>query len=178
MMNRINLFPWREEERRELKRRFLKLALLTAVFTLLVQIYVYRHYQSVILDSRLLLQQTEEAHILLNKGLVELANLQKQQQISSENINTILQIQQSKYVVVNTLSLLPSLVPNDLFLNELNILGSKIVLTGTSTDMRFINTFADVLKNDAAISKVEIDSITSNSQRPDLHDFSLSFRLL
>lgn len=178
MMQRINLYPWREEQRRTRKLRFFILVIGVTVFSTSIQMFIYWHYHSLLLNSRWLLQQRQEEQVSFTQSLGQLDDENEKQQISYKNSKTVLGIKKSKYAVVTTLGLLPLLIPDDLFLNELTIINGEAVLSGMSTDMQFISVFAEALKSEKAFSKVEIESISSSREGSKHHHFTLSFRLL
>ncbi|MFC1237685.1 PilN domain-containing protein [Vibrio sp. F74] len=175
-MHRINFFPWREEEKKQSKRRFLRLVVMVAAATVFSQFFINRYFQSKVTEIQTSLAELKALQQALNQRLIQLASLEAQRQITSENLNHILEIQESRYLTALVLRQLPPLIPDALFLEELNIQHDDIVLKGVTNEVSLVNVFAEALKSNPAVFEFEVDSITAKKQNPDQHDFSISFR--
>ncbi|WED26907.1 PilN domain-containing protein [Vibrio sp. DW001] len=175
-MHRINLFPWRVEEKRQSKRRFLRLVVMITAVTVFSQFFINRYFQSKVTEIQASLIELKALQQALNQRLTRLASLEVQQQKTSENLSHIIEIQESRYLVAFALRQLPPLIPDALFLEELSIQRDDIILKGVTNEVSLVNVFAEALKSSSAVFEFEVDSIAAKNQNPDQHDFSLSFR--
>ncbi|UGA55016.1 PilN domain-containing protein [Vibrio sp. VB16] len=175
-MHRINFFPWREEEKRQSKRRFLRLMVVVAVVTVFSPFFINRYFQSKVTEIQTSLAELNALQQALNQRLTQLVSLEAQRQKTSENLSHILEIQESRYLTALALQQLPPLIPDALFLEELGIQRDDIILKGVTNEVNLVNVFAEALKSSSAVFEFEVNSITAKNQNPEQHDFSLSFR--
>lgn len=177
-MHRINFLPWRDEKKRQIKRRFLRFVIMVAVVTMGTQFFLNRYFQSQVIDIQASLAELKVLQETLNQRLIQLASLETHRRKSRENLNQVLEIQESRHLTALVLRQLPPLIPDDLFLEELSIQRDDISLKGVTNEVSVVSVFADALKSSPIVFEFEVDSIASKKQNPEQHDFSLSFRFV
>ncbi len=145
-MTRINLLPWREEQRQERQKQFVTIVSLAIV--LMLSILGAIHFQiSNIIDYHNERNSYVQNEInLVNSQITEISDLQKVRKSLIERMNVIQDLQVSRPSIVHLFNELVSTVPNGVFLKELKqeegiitIIGEAESNTRVSAYMRKLN---------------------------------------
>lgn len=129
-MAKINLLPWREERRQELKKEFLVIlggvAVLAVVLVLLGKTYF---------DNQVSHQQARNTYLQkniteLNKQVKEISELEKKKRELIERMEVIQGLQGKRPVIVRVFDELVRSIPDGVFYKNLDRSDSKIKLTG------------------------------------------------
>ena len=131
-MARINLLPWREELRQERQRQFAMLALVTAIFAVILVFVI-----SLAFDNRINQQnarnqaiQTEIARLQQQIRRIEELEATKSRLLSRKRI--IEELQASRSQTVEMLDQLAKTIPVGVTLNAIAQQGLNVTLVGTS----------------------------------------------
>lgn len=130
MMEKLNLLPWREQQRRQHRQRFY--ALMAATCLMVVAsvggAHAYLAGQQVIQQGRN--QQMAQAIAALEHQLSLLPKLERQRLAFRERLAVIGEIQQERNQVTHLLNLLPTLVPQGVYLNQVTLAARRVTLKG------------------------------------------------
>lgn len=177
MLQRINLLPWREQQRAAHQRRFIGLTMLGVICALGIQwgIGLYLTDQALYQQSRLdylnhyiqkldtqinALKLTEQEHKALLTRLSVVESLQRQRNTTTQLMN-----------------LMPQLIPEGVYIDKLKMQGQKIEVMGIGDSTARLATMLDNLEKSPLLAKVEMHSIVHGKQRfgKAFQTFSLSF---
>ena len=186
-MAQINLLPWREERRQDLKKAFLaSVALVLAVaagLVLLADRIVNNQIENQLARNEYLVENIKE----LDKQVAEIRDLQKRRNQLLDRMKVIQELQGNRPIIVRVLDQLARTVPDGVFYTKLTTKGDKISISGVaesnnrvSSLMRRLNA-SDCLA-DPALNKVQAApefgsqattfDLTVNVQLPAIEDES------
>lgn len=129
-MARINLLPWREQQREERKRRFLTVLAGTLVAALLVVLLADRY-----LDAALERQNARNEFIrreiaLLDVQIKEIKALRERRQQLVERMKIIQDLQGNRPIIARVFEQLVRTLPEGVYFTELKMTGPNIAIVG------------------------------------------------
>jgi len=129
-MARINLLPWREEQRKERMKQFQTIAALAAF--LMVAIIILVHIQvGGIVDNQVSRNNYLKKEIkTLEKQIAEIKELEKEKSNLLARMNIIQQLQSSRPQVVHVFDQMVSTIPAGVFLTTIKNVGPSITFDG------------------------------------------------
>jgi len=140
-MTRINLLPWRQQRRERQQRRFMGvlagIVVLAAVGVLAAHLFV----------QELINQQNERNNFLrqeivkLNKIEAEIKEMQKTETRLLARLDTIKNLQKSRPDMVKALDSLVRLIPEDVYLTQINSRGTRLQLNGNARVNNVVSDF-------------------------------------
>ncbi|ELR63940.1 Type IV pilus biogenesis protein PilN [Photobacterium marinum] len=130
MIERINLLPWREEKRRLHRRRFFSLlgGAVAGAVLLLWGSASYTEHQKLVQQARN--QQLQQEIFRLERELKLLPELDQRREALNQRLGVIAEIQQERNRVTHLLSMLPSLVPQGVYLDDVVMTVDRIAVNG------------------------------------------------
>ena len=177
-MATINLLPWREERRQELKKEFL--VVLGAVAGIAVLIVLVIH---MLLQSAIDAQQGRNAY--LNKNIKELEvqvreirDLKKKKQEMLDRMTVIQQLQGNRPLIVRVFDEIVRTLPDGIFYDSLKRNNNVIVVTGIAESN---NRISSLMRKLEASEWFESPNLTKVTAAPSYGDqasaFTLSFKI-
>ncbi len=131
-MPRINLLPWREEERKKRQRDFgvaLAGGIVAAVATVLATMFVY----SQMISNQEARNQRLTAEIQeLEKSITEIDGLERQKERLLARMEIIEQLQRSRPGIVHMFEELVTTLPNGVYLTSVKQQGQRLELVGAA----------------------------------------------
>ncbi len=129
-MARINLLPWREEQRKEQLRQFLTIMGLSAL--LIVAIIVLVHMQiSGMIDRQLARNNYLKTEIAkVEKQIKEIDNLAKERKRLLARMEVIEQLQRNRPEIVHLFDEIAKIMPEGTYLISLKQQGKNLILEG------------------------------------------------
>lgn len=177
MIDKINLLPWREEKRRLHRQRFFSLlggAVAVAVLLLLGGASYSGQQQ--------LVQQERNRHLQqeitrLERKLELLPELEKQREALNQRLGVIAEIQQERNRVTHLLSILPGLVPQGVYLDDVVLAADRIAVNGIGDSNGRLATMLSNAEVSEWFKDVTMHSIvaTKGKKNQDLTRFKASF---
>lgn len=129
-MAQINLLPWREERRQDLKKAFFStvalVLALAAGLVLLADRIVNNQIENQIARNVYLEENIKE----LDKEVAEIRNLQKRRNQLLDRMKVIQELQGNRPIIVRVLDQLVRTVPDGVFYSKLTTQGKKISISG------------------------------------------------
>jgi type IV pilus assembly protein PilN len=129
-MPRINLLPWREEQRQKIKKDFLAALLGAALIGGLFSYGLYLYYDGLISDQQnrnaILRTEIEE----LDKQIEEILGLETQRDRLIARMRIIEELQQSRPMVVHLFDELVETLPEGTYLTEVEQNRDRVEVTG------------------------------------------------
>ncbi len=129
-MAEINLLPWRDERRAELKQEFLAVLALVAVGAGLVVFLV-----DLFVSGQIQYQEDRNAYLTdnisaLNKQVEEIREMQKKRTQLLDRMTVIQELQGNRPIIVRVLDQLVRTVPDGVFYTDVEAKGQTITIRG------------------------------------------------
>ena len=161
-MTRINLLPWREERRQELKRQFFVIlfgmALIGAGAVYLVDMSVQSQMDNQRKRNNFITNETSK----LDAQIKEIEELKKKRERLVERMNVIQDLQGNRPVIVHVFDQLAKTIPDGVFYNSVKSSGTTYTIDGlaeannrVSNLMRNLST--SPMFKDPSLSKVSAE---------------------
>ena len=129
-MTKINLLPWREERRQELKRQFIVIlfgvALIGAGCVYLVEMAVQNKIENQRNRNNFIVSETKK----LDEKIKEIEELKKKRERLVERMNVIQDLQGNRPVIVHVFDQLAKTVPDGVFYRSIRAAGDTYTIEG------------------------------------------------
>ena len=129
-MTKINLLPWREERRQELKRQFFVIlfgvALIGAGCVYLVEMTVQGQIENQRNRNDFIVSETKK----LDAKIKEIEELKKKRERLVERMNVIQDLQGNRPVIVHVFDQLAKTIPDGVFYNSITANGDTFTIEG------------------------------------------------
>ncbi|PIE39416.1 MAG: pilus assembly protein PilN [Gammaproteobacteria bacterium] len=173
-MAQINLLPWREERRQELKKEFLSVLGLVAIVGVAVVIlggmYVNKQIEHQVGRNSYL-----QKHIAdLDKEVSEIRELQRKRTQLIERMRVIQELQGNRPVIVRILDQLVRTVPDGVFYETLTAKDKNIALTGVAESNNRVSSLMRRLDGSEWFENPNLEQV---SAAPDFGDQATKFNL-
>ena len=131
-MANINLLPWREARREELKRAFLSILGLVAAAAVIAVVMADR-----VVNAQITNQSARNNHITANiseldKQVEEIRDLQRKRNQLVERMRVIQELQGNRPIIVRVLDQLVRTVPDGVFYTRINATGQQLSANGVA----------------------------------------------
>ncbi len=164
---RINLLPWREEQRQEQKKQFVRTAFMICLLAAATVGLIHFQMQSNI-DYQLSRNHFITSEIAkLDEETKEIGELQKIRQSLIERMGVIQNLQGSRPSIVHLFTEIVSTVPNGVYLETLAQTGANLLITGEAESNARVSTYMRNLSSskwlkDPNLTVIEIEDKTVN----------------
>jgi type IV pilus assembly protein PilN len=179
MIAKLNLLPWREEKRIQHKRRFIGLlgaAVCIAVIghLLAAEFIGYQKDQQQARNDLLQLEIDT-----LDSKLSFLPELEQQRKALNSQLRIIEDIQSERNRVTHLFSMLPALVPQGVYLDNVFLKGGKVLLNGVSDSNGRLASLISNAEDSEWLEDVAMHSIeaTKGTNSESLTSFKASFSM-
>ncbi|MDX1694917.1 MAG: PilN domain-containing protein [Ketobacteraceae bacterium] len=129
-MTKINLLPWREERRQELKRQFFVIlfgvALIGAGCVYLVEMTVQNQIENQRNRNEFIISETKK----LDEKIKEIEELKKKRERLVERMNVIQDLQGNRPVIVHVFDQLAKTIPDGVFYRTIQASGDNFTIEG------------------------------------------------
>ena len=131
-MPRINLLPWREEERKQKQRDFM-IALVGAIVAAVGVVFATMFIYSQIIDNQRARNQRLEAEIAeLEKSISEIEGLERQKERLLARMEIIEQLQRSRPEIVHLFDEITRQLPEGVYFTGMQQTGTTVTLQGVA----------------------------------------------
>jgi len=173
-MARINLLPWREEQRKERLKKFQTVTVLASFLMLAIILLVHVRMSGLIdyQQSRndFLVQQNK----VLETRIKEIENLEKEKSNLLARMNIIQQLQSSRPQVVHVFDEMVSTMPNGVYLTGIKNSGPRITLDGFAQSNARVSSYMRKVDDADWLSDPRLDVInTENIKGQRISKFTL-----
>ena len=177
-MTRINLLPYREEQRKARRQQFYGLLGLVALLACLIVFAVYT-----VIDGYISAQEERNAFLkkeiaVLDKQIEEIKRLKDQTQALLARKQIIESLQQNRGETVHLLSELTKQVPEGVYLRSLKQTGAKVAIVGYAQSNARVSTLMRNIEASPWLEQprlLEIKAVTIDKKR--LSEFSMEAAL-
>jgi type IV pilus assembly protein PilN len=167
IVTQINLLPWREERRQELKKQFVLTAVMTCVLAAAIVGLIHFQMQAKI-DYQLSRNKFMSDEIAkVDEEIKEIKELQKVRRSLVERMEVIQDLQGSRPSIVHLFTEIVSSVPNGVYLKSLEQKGSNLKINGEAESNARVSTYMRNLQSsawlkDPNLTVIEIEDKTVN----------------
>jgi len=179
-MARINLLPWREEQRRERQRQFMSSLLLTAILGVVLVFFA-----GFVFDQKIDHQKARNALVqkeikALEVRIKKIDELEKTRARLISRKNVIERLQASRSTTVELLDKLAKTIPVGVTLSSVRQQGNALTLVGTSQSNARVSAYLRELEDNDLFLDPQLDYVRS-SARPatptEPYEFSIKVTL-
>jgi type IV pilus assembly protein PilN len=177
-MPNINLLPWREELREELKKQFIIITVAVAlVSTILVGLSWF------VMQSNIEHQQTRNDYVQteinrVSSQVKEIKQLKAKRAQMLERMRVIQNLQGNRPVIVNMFDELVRIVPDGVFFAKVSTAGDRISITGTAESNNRVASLMRNIDRSAWFTAPSLTQVTANKGfGPRANDFAMSMVL-
>jgi type IV pilus assembly protein PilN len=173
-MAQINLLPWREERRQELKKEFL--ITLALVFTLGVGLLLLgdRVVNGQIDNQKARNQYLTQNIKELDKIIAEIRDLQKRRNQLLDRMRVIQELQGNRPIIVRVLDQLVRTVPDGVFYSTLNTKNQVISISGVAESNNRVSSLMRRLDGSDWLANPNLDKVKA---APQFGDQATTFNL-
>lgn len=173
-MPRINLLPWREQQRKERKLAFLVGLGATTVAAALAIGAAYIGYRSMI-DSQHKRNDLLKAEIsVLDRQIEEIRNLEAQKQHFIARMQVIEKLQRSRPEIVHVFDTVTRMLPDGIFLTDMTQTGKRFKFHGIAQSHTRVSSLMRNIEASEWLSKPELEVIERKKDNANVgSDFTL-----
>ena len=173
-MAQINLLPWREERRQELKKEFL--ITLALVFTLGVGLVLLADR---VVNGQIDNQKARNQYLTqnikeLDKIIAEIRDLQKRRNQLLDRMRVIQELQGNRPIIVRVLDQLVRTVPDGVFYSSLNTKNKVITISGVAESNNRVSSLMRRLDGSDWLTDPNLDKVKA---APNFGDQATTFNL-
>ena len=177
-MPNINLLPWREELREELKKQFIVITAVIAVFAVTSVGLAWLVMQSNI-DYQLLRNNYVQTEInRVSSQVTEIKELKAKRKQMLERMPVIQSLQGNRPVIVNLVDELVRIIPDGVFLTQVSTVDDLISIKGTAESNNRVASLMRNVDRSVWFREPSLTEVTANKAfGPRANNFSMSMVL-
>ena len=173
-MARINLLPWRQEERERRNKEFITLVVAVTLLALLAAFASWSYFNNELDEQRNANALIEQENARLDKALTEIDSLEQRREDIISRMQVIQDLQGKRPVPVRLWDDLAKAIPPALYLNNLKREGDTLTLTGLADNPNIVSSLIRNLDNskwmgDSAVSNIQ-QNISAYAPAPALNE--------
>jgi len=178
MMPEINLLPWREQRREQLRRQFLYV-LGVSVLLGLAAVGLFWLIMTTAIDNQRARNEYLTGQInILEQQVKEIKGLKARKEQMLERMRIIQDLQGRRPVIVRVFDELARLIPDGVFFTELKRAGDRFDLRGVAESNNRVATLMRNLDKSEWFKEPNLSEVTANPEYGEqANNFLLSFRL-
>jgi type IV pilus assembly protein PilN len=161
-MTQINLLPWRDERRAELKQEFLVVLGGVAVFAIAVLFAVDLFFSGQIQNQRSRNEYLSSNIASLNKQVEEIRDMQRKRTQLLDRMKVIQELQGNRPIIVRILDQLVRTVPDGVFYTELRAQNQLITINGIAESNNRVSSLMRRLNTSDWFSEPNLDGVRSD----------------
>jgi len=163
-MAKINLLPWRVEQRAAKKREFLGILALSAIVGVLVSILVHVTFENMISDQQGRNKFLSDEISQLDKQIREINELEKQKQELLNRMQIVQSLQQRRPLVVRLFDELVRQIPSGVHLTRLERKGANLSFKGISESTPRISAFMRNIEGSEWLVRPDVSNIKADTK--------------
>ena len=161
-MARINLLPWRQEERERRNKEFITLAVAVTLLALLAAFASWSYFNNELDEQRNANALIEQENARLDKALTEIDSLEQRREDIISRMQVIQDLQGKRPVPVRLWDDLAKAIPPALYLNNLKREGDTLTLTGLADNPNIVSSLIRNLDSSKWMGNSAVSNIQQN----------------
>lgn len=164
----INLLPWRDQVLKEKQQEFFTLLIAVSLFAFALIFAVNLNFQSRIDGQTMRNQFLKNEIALLDIRIAEIKTLNDKKAALQKRINVVEQLQRSRNLGTQILDEIAKIVPNGIYITQLEKLGNSLEIIGKSESNNHLANMIRAINLSDLFSEATPESITSDDDSPKL----------
>lgn len=169
-MEGLNLLPWREQRKEELKQQFIMLLIGAFIAGLLVVIFIHMYFSEKIHRQTAVNSYLRAEMSSLDGQIIQIKDLKSHKDEMLKRLSLIYKLQESRPLIVNAFDTLVKIIPPGLYLRSFKREGDNITLEGNAesnapVSQLMINAEASPWFTDAKLQQIKTDTTDSDYPR-------------
>lgn len=161
-MARINLLPWRQEERERRNKEFITLVVAVTLLALLAAFASWSYFNNELDEQRNANALIEQENARLDKALTEIDSLEQRREDIISRMQVIQDLQGKRPVPVRLWDDLAKAIPPALYLNNLKREGDTLTLTGLADNPNVVSSLIRNLDSSKWMGNSAVSNIQQN----------------
>lgn len=175
-MARINLLPWREEQRKQKQYEFFGLIGFAAALAGVVVILMHVYYVQLIDRQNDRNKYLQDEIAVLDKKIKEIQELEKEKQRLLDRMRAIEQLQTNRPLIVHFFDELIDSLPEGVSVTSLKQSGELITIEGSAQSNARVSSFMRNLEKSQWLANPKLDVISSKDESGvRISNFTLKF---
>jgi len=173
-MPRINLLPWREEQRKQRQKDFAVSAAIAVVFGLLVVFFTNYIFEQRI-DNQVRRNDLLKQEIaLLDQQIAEIRDLEAQKDRLLARMSIIEQLQRSRPEIVHLFDQIVRTLPDGVYLTSINQVGKRLQIKGRAESSTRVSTLMRNIDASPSLSNPTLEVVEAKEfDRVRLSEFTI-----
>jgi len=138
-MARINLLPWREEERERRNKEFITLVAAITLLSLLAAFAAWSYFNNELAEQQSANALIEQRNAELDGALTEITGLEQRREDIISRMQVIQDLQGRRPVPVHVWDDIPKAIPPALYINNFKREGDTLTLTGQADNPNVVS---------------------------------------
>ena len=172
-MPRINLLPWREQQRKERKLAFLVGLGASALASLFAAFALYLLFSSLIDSQQKRNDLLKKEIVQLDKQIEEINNLESQKQKFIARMEIIEKLQRSRPEIVHVFDTLVRTIPDGTYLTSVTQTGRRLKIHGVAQSSTRVSSFMRNLDASQWLKNPELEVVEAKKENSFGSDFTL-----
>lgn len=161
-MARINLLPWRQEERERRNKEFLTLVVAVTLLTLLAAFASWSYFNNELADQLDANSLIEQENKRLDTALTEIDSLEQRREDIISRMQVIQDLQGRRPIPVRLWDDIAKAIPSALYLNNLKREGDLLTLTGLADNPNVVSSLIRNLDSSKWMDNSAVRNIQQN----------------
>ncbi len=176
----INLIPWREHQRQRKVRYFVFSCGLIVAMTVLMVVAVELYLQSQVSVQQSRIEQLNVWDDKLDHKVNQVNAVEKEVLLLRADIAELKTLHAKRYLPLQLVVLLSELLPETVYLDQIDMLGRQVSLTGVAATTEQVDLFLANLQNSPLVSELRVQSLVNGVERfaTVYQSFSVTFKLV
>ncbi len=178
-MTEINLLPWREQKREREKKQFITYLVVGLVSAIII-VFLINYYSTWLVDMQTKRNQRLKDEITqLETQIKEISEIKTLRQALIARMVIVQNLQATRTLTVRLLDELIRIIPDGVYLYEIDRVGDKVTLLGYAESNTNISQLMRSIQNSVWTQDPELTEIkkATEAKQPDKNEFKLSFIL-
>lgn len=163
-MTRINLLPWREQQRKERERQFYTVAGGAVVMMLLVVGYIHIHMNGLIDQQKARNDFLTQEIATVDAQIAEIKELEAEKSQLLARMKVIEQLQSQRPQMVHLFDELVKTVPDGVYITSVKQTGSSIIVEGVAQSNARVSAFMRNIDQSEWMSSPKLNVIEATSK--------------
>jgi len=160
-MAQINLLPWREERRQELKRQFISISVGVSILSAICVYVIYGFFNSQIDNQKARNKFVQGKTAELEVKITEILELQERRDQIVESMKVIQELQGNRPVIVRAMSTISSTVPEGVYYTKIEKKGAIYKMYGVAETNTKISKLMRNLDDSDWFKEANLDKVTA-----------------
>ncbi|WP_051868412.1 PilN domain-containing protein [Vibrio sp. ER1A] len=178
-MSVINLLPWREQQRRHHRQRFVILNITAVLGGYFICTLALHHFESEVAIQNQRVVYLQKAITEQRLRMNQLSDVATQYENLLQRLELVQTLQAERGKTTAVMNLIPALIPQGVYIDKIRMRGKRFKLFGISENTALLAEMLERFEQEPTVSYVEIHSIVHGHQRFDksYQAFELSFQV-